>query len=244
MIPINYFVTLYCVLYLISPFINIIINSINKKQYHLLLTILIGLFIICPTLTDLFGNITNLNGLSTISMYGNNAGYTIVNFTVMYFIGAYFKKWYKTINHKKYWYACYILSSVFIVAGSIIADSATNYCNIFVVLNAVSLFAIFNSFKQMYHPVINTIAKSTFGIFILHMNSLMYKSFWSIFNIHKYVKDDLLYCILNLVVSVAAMYFVCLVIDMFISILFKPFFNLLKKIRIFNLSCEIPNITQ
>lgn len=94
LIPSNWFIILYCVLYLISPFINIALLHLSKAEFDLLLRIFIAVFAIYPTLVDLLEGITgnNFYGLSSIGMYGSQYGYTIINFMMVYLIGAYIRE--------------------------------------------------------------------------------------------------------------------------------------------------------
>lgn len=93
MIPANYFVVLYAVVYIISPYINLLLETLTRKQLDVFVGILMILFAVCPTFVDVLSVITDREwqGLSTIGMYGRQRGYTIVNFALMYIIGAYLR---------------------------------------------------------------------------------------------------------------------------------------------------------
>ena len=73
-----WFINLYLVLYIISPYLNIIVSKINQQDFK---RILIGGFII-------FSIIPFITNNKTIA----NDGYTITNFCYLYLIGAYLKK--------------------------------------------------------------------------------------------------------------------------------------------------------
>ena len=76
----NYwFIKVYIILYLFSPFINKLIHNLKKDEFKNL--ILIGFIIFCIT-----PYITN-------SMFFENSGYTLYNFIYLYFLGAYLKKY-------------------------------------------------------------------------------------------------------------------------------------------------------
>lgn len=94
-IPANYFVILYIALYFVSPYINAIVSSLNLRQAKRMLIILISAFSIYPTLVDLLFEIIGreIMGLSTIGAWGSQYGYTIVNFSLMYVIGAIIRKY-------------------------------------------------------------------------------------------------------------------------------------------------------
>lgn len=63
-----------------------------RKEKEKRIIVLLGvLFLVYPMLVDLLKEISgnSFNGLSTIGAFGSQQGYTIVNFVVMYLIGAY-----------------------------------------------------------------------------------------------------------------------------------------------------------
>ena len=94
-LPTNYYIILYCVLFLISPYINLLISKIDRATYKKLIITSIVLFSLQPTVMDAVLDIFNkdLVGVSTISANGSEAGYTIVNFILLYLIGGYIKKY-------------------------------------------------------------------------------------------------------------------------------------------------------
>lgn len=93
-LPTNWFVILYVSLYIISPYLNIIVDKLGQKEYKLFLVVIISLFCGWNFFCDLIGKFAknDIIGLSTIGMYGSQGGCTIVNFSIMYLIGAYIKK--------------------------------------------------------------------------------------------------------------------------------------------------------
>ena len=95
LIPANWFVILYITLYLISPFLNMVICKMESpEKFEKFVRLLVLLFSVYPTLVDILCVVTHKEflGLSSIGMYGSQWGYTIVNFSVMYVIGAYLRK--------------------------------------------------------------------------------------------------------------------------------------------------------
>lgn len=74
LIPANWFVILYITLYLISPFLNIVVQkaeSVNALK-KLIITLVL-LFSVYPTLADMLGEVSHKEymGLSSIGMYGS-----------------------------------------------------------------------------------------------------------------------------------------------------------------------------
>lgn len=103
LLPANYFLILYSVLYIISPYLNLIIKQLNKEQFKRLLIILMLIFSVWTIVIDIAENITGNTylGLSTIGMYGSQYGYTIINFVLVYFVGAYLRVNKITLSKKK-----------------------------------------------------------------------------------------------------------------------------------------------
>lgn len=93
-IPNNYFVSLYITLYLISPYINLAINKLSDKSLVIATVIMFLLFSVWPTFLDTVCQITGmgLGGLYTTNASGSQLGYSIVNFALMYLLGAVLRK--------------------------------------------------------------------------------------------------------------------------------------------------------
>ena len=85
-----WYLSVYIALYLVSPFINKLLNSISNENRKLLLLLMFILFSVEPTLVDLLNSVSgeSYNYLSFISLMGSDAGYSIVNFILVYIIGA------------------------------------------------------------------------------------------------------------------------------------------------------------
>ena len=92
-IPCNYYVILYITLYLVSPYINLIFESLHEKQLRLFVLLGFILFSVWPSAIDVLQEIsgTQFQGLNTIGLAGDQAGYTIVNFCLLYIIGSYIR---------------------------------------------------------------------------------------------------------------------------------------------------------
>lgn len=93
LIPANYFVILYIVVFIISPYINLIFVHLDSRKRKLSICTLILLFSVYPTMVDVLIEVTkhSFNGLSSIGMYGSQYGYSIVNFALCYCVGAYIR---------------------------------------------------------------------------------------------------------------------------------------------------------
>ncbi|MEE0956025.1 MAG: acyltransferase family protein [Eubacterium sp.] len=90
-IPTNWYVILYVALFLISPYINVVLDYLKKNHaLRRFILIVVCTFSVYPMLVDILQEIsgTELMGLSTIGMYGSQYGFKIVNFVVLYILGA------------------------------------------------------------------------------------------------------------------------------------------------------------
>ena len=74
-----WFFNTYIALYLLSPYINILIKNIDKNQHRNLLILLIIMYSIISTVTN--------------QKTFNNTGFSIVHFIFLYILGAYLKKY-------------------------------------------------------------------------------------------------------------------------------------------------------
>ena len=81
-LPTNYFVTLYCAVYVLSLYFSFVMSRLGKKTLKMTLAVLLLCFSILPTLVDFIEGMSghSLTGLNPLGMYGDGAGYTFVNF--------------------------------------------------------------------------------------------------------------------------------------------------------------------
>lgn len=230
LIPANYFVILYSTLFIISPYINKIVTKINLKEYKKFLIILFIIFSIYPTMIDLLGEILNKEfiGLSTIGAYGSQYGYTIVNFVLMYLIGGYIYKS-NYIGERKKLVIYFILNLIMIICWSCINNivgfkqerSAWEYCNPFVIIEAILVFMIFKSIN-LKNKIINKLAKGCFFTFLLHGKLL------NLIKIELFVNKHFLIMSIHIVISAIAIYIVCYALFTIYNKISTPVFNYLK----------------
>lgn len=193
-----WFMTQYILLYLISPILNIVINHISKDKYKAMLCLFFVVFSILPFLTNQ-------------ELYPSNSGYTLLQFVILYFIGAYFRK-YKiedstffkkfSINIKRL-----IFLSIFLVSGVIsgvitflaskivgmnsffdyisqtLINNSNCYNNPFLIVTTVSYFLFFYTvcFKSKF---INRVSKLTLGVYLIHENIYIRQRIYGWFGFH------------------------------------------------------------
>lgn len=233
-----WFIGCYILLYLCSPFLNIIIKSINKRMHK---NILLTFFII----TSIISTITN--GIA----YWNNDGFSITNFIFLYFIGAYINKYKKNIfiNIKKTKRILIIITLFILIAvintglrtffikflegnnelknfvGWIFVYRSHSYCNPLVIIQSILYFLIFKNLK-ISSNFINKIASCTIGIYMIHDNefirNILYKN---IFNLSSNYNNTLLYKVPYYVIIT---FTICLLFELVRKFIFKK----LKKTKV------------
>ncbi len=207
LIPCNYFVILYVALYFISPFLNIIMDKLNKKQSGVFILMLTLVFSLWNTCVDFLQLITDREwqGLSTIGMKGSQSGYTIVNFVLMYLIGSYIRKCYtekNSIGTVKLTVTLAGIIAVLTVWQYLDSGSALAYFNPLVILEAVIMFLLFLKIR-LQSRIVNTLSKATFSVFLLHTYMLPY------IKIEHFVKGNPFLMIVHIVLSCILIYIVC-----------------------------------
>ena len=215
-IPNNYFVILYTALYFISPYINIVMRSLDEKQLKRFVFTVFVIFSVYAVIADILGNLRGKSfiGLSSIGMYGSQNGYTIVNFTLMYIIGAYIKlneERFKSIRQTKLLLIFGALVGIDMIEEIIkhmlhrTSGSAYSYLNPVVILCAATVFLIFRNLKTGHIPLINVMAKGSFTVFLLH------NIFMKHIGIRRFVTGNPIIMVIHVIISSIMLYFICFV---------------------------------
>ena len=197
LLPCNWFILIYSGLYLISPYLNVLLSGLREKdraegswrQRRKLLILLLLLFSFYPSAVDLLQNLAgkDYNGLSTISFYGSQHGYTIVNFALLYLIGAFLRDYEEEGKDRRgagkeeasqgrllllflgnllllLLWACFERWRGIPVRES----TAWSYCNPLVISEAVLVFRLFKGLKLPTVSAINCLAQAAFSAYLLH----------------------------------------------------------------------------
>lgn len=233
-----WFMTMYFVLYLISPMINkIILNTTRKqlKQYIILLFV-----------------INSILGIFTRGEFFNvELGYSLYNFIMLYMIGAYLRLYpirdsyhFKQMSKNKVqviFITLYILSSISnfvfnyfgraisgvneIVSwfGSVFFIQHTAYNNPFVIIGAVSIFIFFEGLN-INNKKINKIAASSFGVYLIHDNPIVRENLYKRIGLVRgggYTTKTFLYVFFCAII----IYSVCTVIEIIRKYIFKKIYD-------------------
>lgn len=170
---IYWFITIYIMLYILSPCLNKLALSIPKNHFKSIL--FIGFFIIYVWHTLSF----ILNSGRPI----DDAGFGIPNFIYLYLLGRYIKLYSNIYTTKQNFLLLYFIISIslfiFQLTYSIILGfsftALFSYNTIFVFLGSVTLFLFFTKLNIGYNVFINKWAKYCLAVYIIHMHPL----FWN-----------------------------------------------------------------
>ena len=157
-----WFMTCYMLLLIFSPFLNKIIEIVSYKQFRSFLLLMITVFSFVPTIIYFHPM--------------GDSGKNIINFIMLYFIGAYIKKYDIEIKFKKKTLCLVFLTSflaiillnfvVTILSGSNkIHIPFSRDCSILVLMESVSIFLYFLQY-QFYNKTINNFANHVFAIYL------------------------------------------------------------------------------
>lgn len=188
-----WYLNVYIVLYLISPYLNVFVNNTSKKKYGILLIIL---FIFCSIITR-----------TTMQEFiANEDGYSLIHFIFMYLVGWYLRKYDGTINFKVLNKKITTMdkSSIFLIIYFIIGiiKFLFNYLGInnnilpefvnirlnysfdrliyddpLVILQSISYFLFFKNLK-IKSSAINTLSLATNEVYLFHMNQSFRKNLY------------------------------------------------------------------
>jgi len=203
-----WFITVYFVLCFLSPFLNLFIDKIDKKNLERLLLTLFVCFCLLPTFSFLF----NFPSIT------EDAGYGIVNFCFLYLLGRYIRLYYRR-NFSKYVYLIgYGIAAlglcIFQLSYSYILGfpftSLWSYDTFFVFIGAIFLFMYFREIK-IRSRLINYVATYALSVYVLHFHPLTFSYFFNdILKVQKYEGWE--YVVL-LVILPVVIYVVCMGVE-------------------------------
>lgn len=183
-----WFMSAYMILYLLIPFINLFIKNIEKETFNKFLLMNIILVFIIPTIT-------------TSDLYFNE----LFQFLTFYLIGAYLKN--NEIKSKAFLKKVNIFlvsSIILLICSSVLIELMSlkfqflskygtyffNRNSIFILVLATCIFIKTLSIKPFSNSVINTVASTTLGIYLIHDNPNFRSIIWNrIFDLSKYINE-------------------------------------------------------
>lgn len=209
--PVYWFATTYLLLYLLSGFVNKLIHSMNRHEHFLLIFIMLTITSILPTFLG-------------IRMESSQ----IFLFVLMYLIGAYIRLYSPRVFESKYCliigfgfhWLCYLFSAVMVcMSGRIpilmrLADRMNTTNDITIIIAAVFIFAGFKNLRLKNSRLLNEIAASAFGVYLIHNTTyFLHALYVDLFRSPEFIHSKWL--ILHVPATVAGIYTICTVIDLF-----------------------------
>lgn len=237
----NWFVTAYLLMYLLSPYINMGLRNINEMQYRRLLFILVLFFSIFRTIFH--------NG--SVGTSGNDAVWLLI----VYCCGAYIRRFEKsTISKFRTKWVCVLLivslvASIVSVFGMdylafVLNIKSSNFYGWFIdgfsplqLCSAILIFILFLRIKPFHNHFINLIASTTFGIYLIHANILLVDWLWNdVVNGVRFENEP--FVLVYGILAAIAIFIVCSIIDLIVKkVFYKPqklIISVVSKFRIWN----------
>lgn len=171
-----WFASAYFVLFLLYPYINILLTTLKKSEYRKMLILLCVMWSVFPTFTKSQWQSNNL--LWFVFLY-STAGYIRLHVAP------------ESINSSKCIFYTLLLASLTFLSSVIFDVAGTRYASLakyathFYSMNKLPIFIIsitvflyFLKLKIKHSPFINHLAATAFGIYLIHDNSLCREYIW------------------------------------------------------------------
>ena len=202
-----WFVTCYVVLYVISPWLNIWVNGLERPIYRKFL--IIGFFIVYVWPT--------FNYMINAPQFISDAGYGIVNFVYLYMFGRYLHIHFEKRHSPILYWGGYVLTAIllFLCQYSISwllgfeFTSWKSYNSLFCFVGSICLFMTFKELS-FYSSIVNYWAKPCLAVYLIHMAPYIWDRFCFTIGVREYHGLSYLLLIFTLPILV---YFLCAIIE-------------------------------
>lgn len=226
-----WFVSAYVGMYLLSPFINRFIASIGQKAHLSIITLLVAIFSVWPSLLLLIKGTTS----SKLLLFD---GYNVLWFLVLYCIAAYIRLYYvpthkMSFHLRRYLLSAGVVSLLFVAIHYIahriptirvttISSDLSDYNSLTALVPAILLFIVFLNLKisnKSIGKIIALLSPLTFGVYLIHDEPHLRKLLWGYLDLPSHIHNPYfpLYCLF----IVAAIYVICSLVDWCRAALFR-----------------------
>ena len=228
----NWFVSCYIIFFFFIPYINKLLESLTKAEFARLIFILFAV----DTLLPAFKYVTFVNDSQ------------LFYFCFMYCVGAYCRRYLlanKEIPSNTYWRRAVLISLLFLMFTIIAFDllgvitgkdifvrKAWHFVKVCGVFVTISMFCYFATMSPFYSALINRLAATTLGVYLIHENDLAREVIWKTF----YPGLDYFsssYFVVFMIAKVLAVYFTCTLIEQIRLRCIEPMFvRLIEYLRL------------
>lgn len=223
-----WFFTVYIVIYMLRPYINIFLEHADRISLRNLIIVMSVLWVLIPTFT-----LQSIFGSSLIQML------------FYYIVGAYIRLYPDHIlKNKAVIIGLTIASFFFLFASTFVFDYLGELIDLFrdkggtfytkesllIVMCTIGLFVYFVNIRPFSNRIIDAISACTFGVYLIHDNPAVRKLLWLRFFRHAECLDSK-YLIVNILISVLLVFCISSLIEYLrICILDKHFNRLARNI--------------
>ena len=199
----NWFVNCYLIFMCFVPFLNPFLNLLSKVQYGTLIALFFLFYNVLPPFH--------------VATYMNSA--LILQFALLYMVGGYLKLYafkHTILKRTSFWIHTSIV--LFLLLDGIVLTCWLTHHNIWRFVGllstilAISLFMIAATTKITYISLVNRLAASVLGVYLIHDNPLVRPFLWKeVFPNSEFLTEP--YFILFFLGKVLCVYIICLIID-------------------------------
>lgn len=192
----------YLILYIISPLLLKLVQSLNKKEYTILFIAIIGLCFWCTLVRD-------------FSILFLHNGFSVIWFVLLFLLAGYQHRFGIDLQ-KKIFGIVFILLSVLAYLTVVKSRLSVNYANIIIVIQTLSLFNLMydiNIKNRFMTKCLGYISTCTLGIYLVHDGAFSQSYLYRIiFKTYQHFDNNLL---LWFFIFVAIIFIVGLIIETF-----------------------------
>lgn len=241
-----WFLITYIALYLLVPYINVLIEKLNQQEHRKLLILLLIMFSLIPT-------ITNQNTFS-------NNGHTLIQFIFMYIVGAYFGKYpisqnihfrnysskkkiviftfgfffFGIINYLMFYLTKNILTMhpgkfMTYVCNSVQVNTYF-YQNPLIIIQSICYFLIFENFK-FKNKFINYISSTVFTTYIITENPYVLGILYRWLGINTGQIFDGFSIVIHVLICSVLIFATCIIIECIRRLIIKLIKKIVSKIK-------------
>lgn len=175
-----YFMTLYIIVLVLSPFINRCLNNLSKREY----TFLVGLLFFILSIWNMVANMEPLDEIFNVSsVVDTQDGKSLYGFVFMYILGGYLRKFVKSYERPRLRYLAVFFALA--VANSLMVYLIPHYKDVvyandnpLCVIQGVCLLLFFHDIK-FKSRVVNHIAILNLGVYMIHEHPMVREFIWN-----------------------------------------------------------------